>query len=72
MFASLFLSSEGLEEVCQVDWMQGEENQGMIGAKPAERRCKSARRQSTVGYEQNKARAEKRPTNCRWNTDNNP
>ncbi|MCE3215825.1 hypothetical protein HAX54_003658, partial [Datura stramonium] len=41
-----------------VDWMQGEEDQGMIGAKPAERRHKSARRHPSAGDEQNKGRVE--------------
>ncbi|MCE2055883.1 hypothetical protein HAX54_043662, partial [Datura stramonium] len=67
-FISLFLSSERLEEV---HWMQGEEDQGMIGAKPAGCWCKSARRWSTAGYEQNKGRVEKWPTNYRRNADIN-
>ncbi|MCD7458893.1 hypothetical protein HAX54_039517 [Datura stramonium] len=55
-----------------VDWMQGEEDQGMIGSKPVECRCESVRRRSTTGYEQNKGRAEKRPMNYQQNADINP
>ncbi|MCD7466247.1 hypothetical protein HAX54_002789 [Datura stramonium] len=48
-FASLFLNNGRLEEVCQVEWMQGEEEQGMIGDVLTDRWCKGVRRQSTAG-----------------------
>ncbi|MCD7454382.1 hypothetical protein HAX54_024748, partial [Datura stramonium] len=32
-----------------VDWMQGEKDQGLSGARPAECRCKSTRRCPTLG-----------------------